>query len=362
MDRQTQRKAAIVLLYSTAHFSVDAVCAATAYAIWTRHSLPPEMFAALLMLYHALAFGLQGVCGLVIDATCRPRLAAAVGCLIAAVSLLLTSSPLAAIITAGVGNAVFHVGGGVVCLQISPHRATIPGLFVSTGSAGLFAGVWIGMLGADPSLFLFPIACCLGLLMAVIPVRNFTGDSVAKPFNSKTVASRSLVPCGEWILLLVLLTIVARALLGFLAAPPGEPQSMLRFLLMMAILCGKALGGIVADRWGWRRVGVISLAAAALPLACAVAYPAAAIPGLFLLNMTMPITLLAVAEAMPGRPGFAFGLTCLSLLFGVLPSMLGVSIQQPVVIFAIVLASAFMLYRGLRLLPPNECCQSVSET
>ena len=43
----------------------------------------------------------------------------------------------------------------------------------------------------------------------------------------------------------------------------------------------------------------------------------------FLFNMTMPVTLWAVARIMPGAKGFTFGLLTFGLFLGFLPSWLG---------------------------------------
>ena len=45
-------------------------------------------------------------------------------------------------------------------------------------------------------------------------------------------------------------------------------------------------------------------------------HPVFGILALFLFNMTMPVTLCAMADLMPKHPGFAFGLTTLALLVG----------------------------------------------
>ena len=97
-----------------------------------------------------------------------------------------------------------------------------------------------------------------------------------------------------------------------------ETQPVALLSLTAATVLGKALGGILADRWGWMRTAVGSLLAALPFLVYGHIVPIAAIPGVFFLNMTMPITLAAVAETLPARPGFAFGLTtlaCLSVRF-----------------------------------------------
>lgn len=39
---------------------------------------------------------------------------------------------------AGIGNAMFHIGGGIDVLNISDKKATLSGIFVSTGALGIF--------------------------------------------------------------------------------------------------------------------------------------------------------------------------------------------------------------------------------
>ena len=80
---------------------------------------------------------------------------------------------------------------------------------------------------------------------------------------------------------------------------------------------GKALGGIVGDRFGAAETGVISLLVS-VPLMCLGAESAVlSLAGILLFNMTMPITLCGLASLMPQNLGFAFGLTTLALLMGV---------------------------------------------
>jgi len=109
-----------------------------------------------LLLYHVLAFGLQPVFGLAVDAAGTPRLAAVLGCLVSAGALLFPASPGLAIVVAGIGNAIFHVGGGVVSLRLTPHRAAAPGIFVAPGSLGLLLGAILGSHGPAAAAPLLP--------------------------------------------------------------------------------------------------------------------------------------------------------------------------------------------------------------
>jgi MFS transporter, FSR family, fosmidomycin resistance protein len=330
--------AMLLSLYGAAHFVVDICCAAVVFGVFVTQDVSPEVFAALLLLYHVIAFGLQSVLGLLVDATRAPRAAAVVGGLVSAIALLIPS-PIAAVVVTSFGNALFHVGGGVIALQATGHRATASGLFVAPGSLGLLLGTVLGKSGlavAVPLLLATAIVC---LLMACTPVSE--ARKVDKPRSQSDV---------EPVLALVLLSVVVRSVLGFLVLFSWDMQPAALLALTAATVLGKAVGGIVADRWGWMRTAVGSLLAALPFLVCGPTFPIAAIPGLFFLNMTMPITLAAVAETLPGRPGFAFGLTTLALLVGEIPFFLGGAIGSPIFVLLLVLLSLAGLYNGLRLL------------
>ena len=115
---------------------------------------------------------------------------------------------------------------------------------------------------------------------------------------------------------------------------------------------GQGPGGNSGGSLGLAPRGRRALAASLPFLACGATHPLAAIPGILLLNLTMPVTLAATVEALPGYPGFAFGLTCLALLVGAVPALLGVSMSGPILVSVVILLSAAALYRGLRMLPP----------
>ena len=333
------RTVAILYLYGTAHVAVDAICAAIVFRVAFVQAVHPTAFVRLLVLYHVLAFGLQAVIGLAVDAAGKPRLAAALGCLVSAGGLLFPSLPVLSVVLAGLGNAVFHVGGGMISLRLTPHRARAPGLFVAPGSLGLLLGAILGKTGQLASIPLVSAVVIVSLFIARTEVPK--DEPIAIPLRS--------TGAGEVILSLILLSIAIRALLGFLVTFPWETRPVSLVLLTLAAVFGKAGGGILADRWGWLRVGIGSTLAALPFLACGATYPMAAIPGVLLLNMAMPITLAATSEALPGHSGFAFGLTCLAFLAGAIPAFLGFSPGNPALVCLVILVSAAVLYGGLRL-------------
>jgi hypothetical protein len=328
--------ATVLSVYALAHFVVDACCAAVVFRVLPTDSISPETFAALLLLYHVIAFGLQSIVGLFVDATRTPRATAVVGGLVSAVALLIPS-PISAIVVTSLGNALFHVGGGVICLQAAPHRATPAGFFVAPGAFGLLLGTILGRNGTPVALPFLAAAVVVCLLMACTP----------EPHAERTGNPR--VPNGmELILAFVLLSVIVRSVLGFLVSFPWDAQPAALLALTAATVFGKAIGGVLADRLGWLRVAAGSLLAALPFLVCGPTFPLAAIPGIFLLNMTMPITLAAVADTLPGHPGFAFGLTTLALLLGEIPFFLGAAIGNPLFVLLMILLSFVGLYNGLR--------------
>ena len=93
-------------------------------------------------------------------------------------------------------------------------------------------------------------------------------------------------------------------------------------LLTLALALGKTAGGFLMDKTSPRAASALSLGlAAGLYLLCVLPLPGTL--AVFLFNMTMPVTLWAVAKVTPGAKGFAFGLLTFGLFLGFLPSWLG---------------------------------------
>ena len=76
---------------------------------------------------------------------------------------------------------------------------------------------------------------------------------------------------------------------------------------------------------------------------------------MFLFQATMPITLTAISNMLPGRPGFAFGLTCLALIIGALPAFteLKTYYSSGLLTLLTILITAAALYVALRLYSKN---------
>lgn len=291
-------------LYSLAHFWVDLSCALLVF----RTMAGREDLALCLLLYNFCAFALQMPLGLLADRLDRNGTLAAAGCGLTALAYLPLPAVLAALL-AGTGNALFHLGGGIDVLNAGEKRAAALGVFISPGALGLFIGTLWGRRAA-PALWLGP-AGLLALGGAILFFRR--GPSGNSPLE--------LTPKGRYGPLLPLfLVVVLRSYMGMNQTFSWKSQWALALTLALAL--GKAAGGFAMDRLGPRRASAGSLGlAAALYLACGMPLPG--ILAVFLFNMTMPVTLWAVARVMPGAKGFTFGLLTFGLFLGWLPSWLG---------------------------------------
>ena len=84
-------------------------------------------------------------------------------------------------------------------------------------------------------------------------------------------------------------------------------------------------GGVLAARFGARRVTVCSLPLAAVCYALG-QIPAFGLLALLCFNMTMPLTLYALWRRFPDYPGAVFGSLTLALFLGFLPTCFGINI------------------------------------
>lgn len=301
----------LLALYSLAHFWVDLSCALLAFRSL---SASPD-FALCLLLYNFCAFALQMPLGLLADRLDRNGAVAAAGCALVALAYAVPL-PLAAAVTAGVGNALFHLGGGIDTLNTGLDRSAALGIFVSPGAVGLFLGTLWGR-GDAVSLWAGPVGL-LVLAGAILWLCRRT-------FGSLRSGNAPLDPTpreGWGPLVPLFLVVVLRSYMGANQAFAWKSQGQWALVLTLALALGKAGGGLLSDRLGPRRAAGWSLGlAVALYL-----LSGAPLPGLlavFLFNMTMPMTLWAAAQLLPGAKGFGFGLLTFALFVGYLPVYLG---------------------------------------
>jgi len=329
--------ATYLLIYGLAHAFVDASCM---ILLLGGIDVKGDLLTYILI-YNLLAFGLQLPFGLIIDRIHQPVLTAVLGCAILSIALILFIHPLVAIILAGIGNALFHVGGGTVSLNLRPGKAALPGVFVAPGGIGLFAGgVILKLYGFHPEYFVV-FLLVMGLIIFFVKSPSiFYEIKRAKAVNYLVLT-----------ILLLLITICIRSAVGLSINFPWKSNMTLLILLTASIALGKGLGGFLADYFGWIKITVSGLALSALLLFFGPQMAAAGIAGLFMFNLTMPVSLVAISNLLPGRPGFSFGLTTFAMVAGALPTFFNAKtfLSASPVILGLVILSAIILFVGLKL-------------
>lgn len=305
-DNLTKKQCIMIAVYTFAHFAVDFSCACLIFSISGNFGN-----AALLMLvYNFCAFAMQMPLGIIFDKLNRNYLGAAAGCLLTAAGFMFTSLPMAAAVVCGLGNAAFHLGGGIDVLNFS-SKTTPCGIFVSSGAVGLYLGTMLS--GNNSAAICVP---ALIILAAAVIVSHIKLTDSVKSENAEFI----LPPPKKYIIaavMLLFIVVTLRSFTGFGAAFSWK-SGILAFIAVLAAAMGKALGGIFSDKFGARTISAVSLGASAI-LFLLGENPVCGTAALLLFNMTMPVTLRSTADIFRGCKGFSFGLMTFALFCGFIP-------------------------------------------
>jgi MFS transporter, FSR family, fosmidomycin resistance protein len=301
-------------IYGVVHALVDAACV-IAVVRTSRGSYVGDLGAFWIVAgYDLLAFGLQFPLGLLVDRLRLARLSMIVGAAMAAVVLAPGPlAPMATLVVAGVGNALFHLGAGGIVLRSAGGRAAPAGVFVAPGALGLGLGMWMGRTGRGST---FPIY--VALAFAVIALITLDRP-VEKSAPNQAGGQPAVLP---WLSLLMLLLVVVavRSFVGFGACFQCPGGLAVAIGLPVAGFLGKLVGGVAADRLGWLRASAGALLLSLPLIAFSGGSLVLALPGVLLFQSTMAVTLAAVYALMPRWPATAFGLPSLALIAGSLPT------------------------------------------
>lgn len=307
----------MTVIYSLLHLLVDGVCALAMFGFF----LLEEDKYFLMLVYNFCGFALQMPFGILLDMLNAQRRkrgqgpdpafwTAAVGVLFTVTGALTHPAVL------GVGNALFHVGGGVGCFREDAARGWKGrglGVFVAPGAIGLYLGMLLARQGAWKPWF-----CAGSVLMAALCICVLRYGRC--PIEERQGRQASHQSYG--LALVCLLVVILRSYVGMAVSFPWKTGGLAGLLAVLAIAGGKTAGGFAAARCGALRTAVASLAMAAVCYLFSSALPAG-LAALFLFNMTMPITLWWMMHSMPELSGFAFGFLTFALFLGFLPGYFG---------------------------------------
>lgn len=307
-------------VYATGHFLVDFSC-----ALMMLRTLPEPVY---FLVYNFCAFAMQMPIGLMADLLGKNKPFAMTGIGLVLLGTLPLPVPLQ-VISIGLGNACFHVGGGREAL-LADNKMTGLGIFVSPGAVGIYLGT---VLAHNETVHIW-VTISLAVIASAVWMLCPSGEK-----KNPTARPRPMLA------LLMLTVVIVRSMIGLSMDSPWKIGVFVT-LGAVAAAVGKAAGGFLGDKLGSRNAGVLSLLLAA-GLFLLPDMGIAGVIGVLLFNMTMPITLRRACDALPGLEGFGFGLLTFGLFLGYLPSAFGITVAPWLgAVMALICAGLIWLDKG----------------
>ena len=350
------KKEVTTFAFALCHFVVDFACVSTMLCAVSRvlgesGQGSMEVVALSILLYDIVAFTLQLPIGIALDQLDKNSYAALLSYALVGAGVVLSLVPIAllewpAILLLAIGNALFHSAGGLSVLNISQKHAGPSGIFIATGAVGVFLGTFSAQYGRLQVAFslLVLLFLCASITRVVQKVNKKYWNIHNAPFAIPEFSSRTLLA-----IFLLCFVVALRSYTGMIMAFPWKSEMLLLALSILGVFAGKALGGMVADRIGFRTTAIFSLIAAATLFVPSWEMPLMGLLAVFFFNFTMAITLASLSNILHEAKGTAFGLASFSLAIGALPALLGLRLEHPLVLSAMSLISALALGVSLTL-------------
>ena len=299
-----------IALLSLCHMGIDFLCAFALYHSFVRHY---EAF----LLYNFCAFALQMPLGIMIDVwSKKSRKTLLPGTVFTIMGIVLTvcGSFISPIIL-GIGNALFHVGGGVLTIHEDDDNSFNGrglGTFVAPGAIGLI----LGILYYETQYYTI-------IQLAVSVIMGIIGFILYMSIDERTL-KESIHPYVQgdkkltYLIVSCFAVVVIRSLTGMSILFPWKTTKAITIISVIALAAGKTIGGFIAAEIGMKKTVIITLITAALAYMFADKMWAGLLALLFF-NMTMPLTLYLLVKNMSDMPGYAFGILTFGLFLGYLP-------------------------------------------
>lgn len=336
----------IVGIYSVIHFIVDLSCAILVTNLVTQKTGQNANLFIEILIYNFFAFAMQFPIGIIADKVNKNAICSAIGCLLVAIAFAFSNYGIIACTIAGIGNAMFHIGGGIDVLNISNKKATPSGIFVSTGAIGIFLGSNSATIGFNKFyIIIFVLLFSAGLLFWLY-------NKIKNKVKNEEIILPKLNTSAKVSIICLILTVCIRSYVGgILAFFEWSAKLVLVLLSIFAVVFGKMLGGIIGDKIGFNKISIVSLAVSAICFIFAFNNPFLGILAMLFFNMTMPITLIALSNILDNNKGMAFGLLTLALFIGSIPKFLGIGIATiftPIGLCFITMISLIILVIGIK--------------
>lgn len=307
----TQKNIGCAYLYFYVHFVIEVVC----FYFLNKVTNGSNFVWLIPFIYDGLAFVPQSILGYLNDMYPKLKLDF-VGIILLFITIFMFSftnvNVYLMLIILSLGNACLHISGAEVTLKNSNGKLSHSAIFVSGGSFGVISG----KLLANTNI---PSWILLILILTMIPFvllanTYYTEDSNCNEFNYNNKKINSGL-----IIIFTILIVIVRGYMGY-GIPTSWNKTIMQTIILYVIMgLGKALGGILSDSFGVRKIAIISTLLS-IPFLCfGNNQMLVSLIGVMMFSMTMPITLAILVSVLKRRPGLAFGLTTIGLFLGTAP-------------------------------------------
>ena len=210
------------------------------------------------------------------------------------------------------GNAFLHVVGAEATLRNSDGKLSPAAIFVSGGSFGVITGRLLARLNISP-LVMLPI------IISIIPFIMLAKTYYKKKdsLNKFNYVNDKINP--GLVIIIAVFVVIIRGYMGYGIPTTWNKTTLQTILFFFTMGIGKALGGILSDTFGIRKVAILSTLIA-IPFLCfGDNIMLVSLIGIMFFSMTMAITLGILVSVLKKTPGLAFGLTTIGLFLGTAP-------------------------------------------
>ena len=322
-------------LYFYIHFILEVVC----FFYLSRITNNSHYVWLVPFIYDGVAFVPQSIIGYISDK--HPNInMGIIGVILLIISYLIYSltsiSIFVSLIILCLGNAFLHISGAEVTIKSSDGKLSPSAIFVSGGSFGVITGKLLSKSMINPIVLIIPI-------LTMIPFILLSNKYVDKNNDCKNFNYVQEKIDSKFVIFIAVLVVIIRGYMGY-GIPTSWNKTVFQTIIFFSIMgLGKALGGILSDLFGVKKVAIFSTLVA-IPFLCfGDKIMIISLIGVMLFSMTMAITLAMLVSKLNNSVGLAFGLTTIGLFLGTVPIFF-IKLDMVFNIIVIIFSSLFCAY------------------
>ena len=298
-------------LYFYIHFIVEVAC----FFYLTRVTNNSLIVWFIPFIYDGLAFVPQSMIGYISDKYPKINMGF-IGVALLVIAYLIYGltdmSIFVSLIILCLGNCFLHIAGAENTLKTGEGRLSPSAIFVAGGSFGVVSGKLLARSSINPLWLIIPILSIIPFILLADTYK--TNKSNTNKFNYVKDNINPYI-----VVLIAFFVVIIRGYMGYGIPTSWNKTTTQLIIFFFTMGLGKALGGILSDRFGIRRIAIISTLLA-IPFLCfGDNLMLVSLIGVMFFSMTMSITLGILVSVLKKTPGLAFGITTIGLFLGTAP-------------------------------------------